>query len=360
MNYDQIDGKTPPPPAPKPPGKGKPLDSHPDGDRVGASIRSPIAVRRAIGERRQATGDTTMARRLLLVEDSSTMRRMISAMLQDEGYEVATAVDGLEGWPRRGVAPELILTDYEMPELDGPGLCRALKADEELRPIPVLMLTTLGATESKVIGLDAGADDYMQKPRPPRRSRRSSPASAPSSGSPTCAASWPSGTALLEAAQAKLDAGAEPRPQGPARPDAPAPQAPGGDPPGRPLQPGQPAGRRRVRLRPAGRRPAGHPGGRHLGARGELGLALGDGQDPGRPADRRRASPGGSWPGWTWRSSSISPRGIFCTGFYLRIDEKTGAFDYAGVGHPPAIVVGPGRDAAARFRPGPAGDRHGR
>ena len=70
-----------------------------------------------------------MARRLLLVEDSSMMRRMISAMLEEEGYEVALAVDGREGLAKaREFAPELILTDYEMPEMDGPALCQALKA----------------------------------------------------------------------------------------------------------------------------------------------------------------------------------------------------------------------------------------
>src|SRR3954447_26511533 len=110
-----------------------------------------------------------MARRLLLVADSSMMRRMISAMLEEEGYEVALAVDGREGLARaREFTPELILTDYEMPVMDGPALCQALKVDTELRSIPVLMLMTLGATESKVLGLNAGADDYMQKPQSPQ------------------------------------------------------------------------------------------------------------------------------------------------------------------------------------------------
>ena len=60
-----------------------------------------------------------MARRLLLVEDSSIMRRMIAAMLQEEGYEVALAVDGREGLDRaRAAGPELILTDYAPTLLD--------------------------------------------------------------------------------------------------------------------------------------------------------------------------------------------------------------------------------------------------
>ncbi len=109
------------------------------------------------------------ARRILLVDDSSTMRRMLSTLLADQGYEVKTAVDGNDGLAkaREDPVPELILSDFEMPELDGPGLCRAVKSDPELRTIPVLMLTTLGETKSKVAGLDAGADDYIQKPKSP-------------------------------------------------------------------------------------------------------------------------------------------------------------------------------------------------
>src|SRR3954447_24565344 len=96
------------------------------------------------------------ARRLLLVEDSSTMRRMISTLLSDEGYEVKTAVDGNDGLARarEEPRPELILSDFEMPELDGAGLCKAVKSDKELRSLPVLLLTTLGETHNKITGLD--------------------------------------------------------------------------------------------------------------------------------------------------------------------------------------------------------------
>ena len=66
------------------------------------------------------------SRRLLLVEDSSTMRRMLSSMLADAGYTVETANDGLQGLAkaRMDPRPELILTDYEMPEMDGAGCAR--------------------------------------------------------------------------------------------------------------------------------------------------------------------------------------------------------------------------------------------
>ncbi len=109
------------------------------------------------------------SRRLLLVEDSLTMRRILSGWLQEVGYEVDTANDGLQGLAKARLEPrpELILTDYEMPELDGAGLCHALKADPELRSIPVLILTTLSEARDKISGLQAGADDYIEKPKSP-------------------------------------------------------------------------------------------------------------------------------------------------------------------------------------------------
>ena len=89
--------------------------------------------------------------------------------------QVETANDGLQGLAkaRMDPRPELILTDYEMPELDGAGFCQAAKRDPELRSIPVLMLTTLGESRDKIAGLKAGADDYIEKPKGQRRLPRS-------------------------------------------------------------------------------------------------------------------------------------------------------------------------------------------
>ncbi len=105
------------------------------------------------------------SRRILLVEDSSTTRRMLAMMLESEGYEVRTAVDGADGLvkAKEDPRPELILTDYEMPELDGPGLCRAVRADAGLRMIPVVVLTSHGDLADK----ESGADEVIQKPRSP-------------------------------------------------------------------------------------------------------------------------------------------------------------------------------------------------
>ena len=98
------------------------------------------AERAAIGSLTGEDGEMSAmaARRLLLVEDSSTMRRMLAMMLKEEGYDVKTANDGVEGLAkaREEPRPELILTDYEMPEMDGAGLCQEVKKDKELRTIP--------------------------------------------------------------------------------------------------------------------------------------------------------------------------------------------------------------------------------
>lgn len=103
--------------------------------------------------------------RILPVEDSSTMRRMLSMMLQDEGFNVQTANDGVEGLAKaaEGPRPDLILTDYEMPELDGVGLCRAVKSDASLRSIPVLLLTALGSVDETELDVDG----CIRKPKTP-------------------------------------------------------------------------------------------------------------------------------------------------------------------------------------------------
>ena len=104
-----------------------------------------------------------MKGRLLLVEDSSMMRKMISAMLEDEGYEVALAVDGREGLAKaREFAPELILTDYEMPVMDGYTAVRRLR--ELGFQCPIVALTAHAMSGDRDQCLEAGCDDYATKP----------------------------------------------------------------------------------------------------------------------------------------------------------------------------------------------------
>lgn len=294
-----------------------------------------------------------MGRRLLLVEDSSMMRRMISALLEEEGYDVGLAVDGRDGLAKaREIAPELILTDYEMPEMDGPTLCQALKSDRDLRPIPVLMLTTLGATESKVIGLNAGADDYIQKPQSPQEIQELFARIRAQLRIADLRRELAERNARLEAMQAKLtlelnlarkvQLGLMPRPP-------------------------RPRGAIRLAVRYD---PANALGGDvydfALLADARLGVLMADISGHGvnaallsgmvktlaAPLIAADTPPGAVLAGLDTAAEQYFPEGFFCTAFYLRIDENTGALDYAGVGHPPAIVVGAARTRLLESEPG--------
>lgn len=102
--------------------------------------------------------------RILLADDNADMRHYIQRLLHGQ-YEVETVADGqsaLEAARRR--CPDLILSDIMMPRLDGFGLLQALRADESLKNIPVILLSARAGEESRIEGLQSGADDYLIKP----------------------------------------------------------------------------------------------------------------------------------------------------------------------------------------------------
>ena len=102
--------------------------------------------------------------RVLLADDNADMREYVKRLLGGR-YLVTTASDGLEAL-RSAIAepPDLILSDVMMPGLDGFGLLKELRARAETRTIPVILLSARAGEESRVDGLDAGADDYLTKP----------------------------------------------------------------------------------------------------------------------------------------------------------------------------------------------------
>jgi DNA-binding response OmpR family regulator len=109
---------------------------------------------------RSSTGD---APSLLLVEDDAAIAEPLAQALRREGYSVEAVADGIEA-ARRGVEGEhdLVLLDLGLPGLDGVEVCRRIRA---VRPqVPVLMLTARTEEVDTIVGLDAGADDYVAKP----------------------------------------------------------------------------------------------------------------------------------------------------------------------------------------------------
>ncbi len=297
------------------------------------------------------------SRRILLVEDSSTMRRMLSMKLQDEGYEVFTANDGLLGLARAAEEPrpDLILTDYEMPEMDGAGLCRAVKADKELRTLPILMLTTLAEIDSKVAGLEAGADDYILKPKSPDDFREMFKRIEAHLRIRDLNVTLAERNRLLEAAHKKLTFELElarkvqlammPRPP-------------------------KPRGVLRLAVRYT---PANQLGGDVYDIyrldNNRLGILVADVSGHGvnsamlsgmvkalaAPLSIAVLEPGELLAGLDVSTEQYFPEGYFCTGFYLIADEETGLIRYAGVGHPPAIVVGPFGPRTLQSNPGMLG-----
>src|ERR1039457_7028731 len=101
--------------------------------------------------------------RILIIEDELPMRTALHDVLEGEGYRVLTAPEGETGLQRTvDEKPDLILLDIMMPRLDGYALCAELR--RLAIPVPILMLTAKGQVEDRVIGLGAGADDYLVKP----------------------------------------------------------------------------------------------------------------------------------------------------------------------------------------------------
>jgi DNA-binding response OmpR family regulator len=101
---------------------------------------------------------------VLVVEDNSDLRRYIREFLEKD-YAVHEAQNGKEGYDQAiEIVPDIVISDLMMPKMDGVELCRGLKQDERTSHIPVILLTARSDTDSKIAGLDTGADDYITKP----------------------------------------------------------------------------------------------------------------------------------------------------------------------------------------------------
>ena len=106
-----------------------------------------------------------MAGRILVVDDDSSNLSLVEQFLSATGYEVFTAGDGWRALKEFAeLQPDLVVLDVLMPGLDGFEICRRLKSDPETRLTPVVLVTGLCATEDRIRGIEAGADDFLSKP----------------------------------------------------------------------------------------------------------------------------------------------------------------------------------------------------
>ena len=107
--------------------------------------------------------------RILVVDDSTTMRRILINTLSKLGYtDVVDASNGREGLDRLAAAPvDLVITDWNMPEMSGIEFIRAMRANDKFKSIPTLMVTTNAAKDDIVEALKAGVNNYVVKPFTP-------------------------------------------------------------------------------------------------------------------------------------------------------------------------------------------------
>jgi len=140
-------------------------------DRVVAPTEEAPEINDAIPMRAAENAGTGGPKeRVLIVEDSQTIASVVKYYLELEGFEVVVAEDGLSGLETaRRELPGVIITDLNMPGMDGMAMVKALRAGALTRDIAVLMLTSVDSVESETQALAAGADDYVLKPVEPRR-----------------------------------------------------------------------------------------------------------------------------------------------------------------------------------------------
>jgi two-component system chemotaxis sensor kinase CheA len=126
--------------------------------------------RQMTGMRSRRAGSTVKEqeggpRRVLICEDSFTTRELERSIFEAAGYIVETATDGAQGLAklREGLSPDAVVTDVQMPNMTGFELTRAIKADDMLSSIPVIIVTSLERDEEKAEGINAGADAYITK-----------------------------------------------------------------------------------------------------------------------------------------------------------------------------------------------------
>ena len=109
--------------------------------------------------------------KILVVDDSSTMRRIIKNTLARLGYkDILEGADGVEGWAQMDANPdiEMLITDWNMPEMNGLELVKKVRADDRFTDLPIIMVTTEGGKSEVITALKAGVNNYIVKPFTPQ------------------------------------------------------------------------------------------------------------------------------------------------------------------------------------------------
>jgi len=139
-----------------------------DGDRVVFILNTRELLGTRAGKLSTATGgggrNEVQLKRILVVDDSVTSRTLVRNILASVGYDVQVAFDGLQAWNQLHDAPfDLVVSDVEMPNMDGFTLTEHIRADDALSELPVILVTSMGSEEHKNKGAEVGANAYIIK-----------------------------------------------------------------------------------------------------------------------------------------------------------------------------------------------------
>ena len=114
--------------------------------------------------------ENIMAKKILTIDDSASIRQMVTFTLKSAGYEVQEAMDGDDGVKlAKTTRFDLVLTDKNMPRMDGIDVIKALRATPEYKSTPLLILTTEASESMKALGKSAGATGWLVKPFDPQK-----------------------------------------------------------------------------------------------------------------------------------------------------------------------------------------------
>ncbi|MEW6038639.1 MAG: hybrid sensor histidine kinase/response regulator [Pseudomonadota bacterium] len=135
-----------------------------DVDDLFRSIASMLSGGLAVGRRGRSAPERQRVRRILVVDDSITVRELERRLLENHGYQVDVAVDGMEGWNALGLGRyDLVVSDVDMPRMNGIELVRRIRADARFERLPVMIVSYKDREEDRMAGLEAGADYYLAK-----------------------------------------------------------------------------------------------------------------------------------------------------------------------------------------------------
>lgn len=111
-----------------------------------------------------------MDKKVLIVDDCSTTRKLLSYIIRERGYKILNASNGIEALETMATTPvDLVVTDLNMPQMDGFELSRSLRGNEQTCELPIIMITTEGSEMDVKLGKEAGVTTYLTKPISPQR-----------------------------------------------------------------------------------------------------------------------------------------------------------------------------------------------